>query len=367
MKQANMSDGFTLILALLMIALAMLMTSIMFDQGSSYMPYAHAALMRQKATALATAGLAVAQNMLCSLPSEQEQKPGTTVKKEQAKKRTDEEDTQHLLRTIMPHLNRWQTITLQEDRDGVDGTLHICLMSEDGKLNINKIYDFKNKKFKNEADAGGGFKAAVAALCADIEKNMHGKELFSALEQFLQKRGYPLNDVTELLTIKQFAIFKNNIYHMPLFAPKSDTKEQRPSFALTDIFTTFSTDAAADPWVFSESLRTALHLPATAGKTADEKQVQTIAEVTQKYAPDVQWSQAWNTSLKMLYDVEFSHLPKHSATLMRGKSALRYFSVLIQTVVGDVTQQFYVILERIKKSQDTKTVYDVVVRSFYWL
>jgi len=51
-------------------------------------------------------------------------------------------------KTLLPHLNRWQTFHLTKDIDGVDGTIYICISSEDGKLNINKAFDFDKNEIK---------------------------------------------------------------------------------------------------------------------------------------------------------------------------------------------------------------------------
>ncbi|HEV2916963.1 MAG TPA: hypothetical protein VGW78_04400 [Candidatus Babeliales bacterium] len=361
-------SGFILVMTLLMISLGMLITSSLFDRGSSYTPFAHAVIDRQKAIFLAYSGLALTESQLLHpAQTEKEKQEATTESKTAPKPPTDQEDMQQLLTTLLPVLNKWQTFIFTDERDGIDGTLKICIMSEDGKLNINKLYDFKTKKFKDETAQGGGFKTIIAGILGDIEKTMQTKELFASLQRYLEKRDYPLNDVTELLTIKAFDVFRNAIYYQPSESQKEQKgKERSRTYALTDLFTTISDDAGVNPWVLSESMRAALQIPPSTA-TIDSKQTEQFAQVIKQFKMQNQWPQEWDTSLKNIYGIEYSRLPKYTNIAVRASGLVRYFSVLIHSTVGDATQQLYVILERIKKSQDNKTVYQIVIRSYYWL
>jgi hypothetical protein len=366
MKPINtINDGYILVMTLLIIALATLMTTIMFNRGSSYIPYVHTVIDRQKSIMLAFGGLALAESQLLhSIVATEQKKQGEEQKKPE--KPTEVQETQQLLRTILPTLNQWQTFTLSEDHDGVEGVLQLCVMSEEGKINLNKAYDFKTKKFKDEAQQGGGIKAALTPIFIEIEKMLHTKNLLQSLEQFLQKRGYPLNDVTELLTIKGFEAFKHAVYYAPAATTKTKEKETKRICDLTDLFTLNSGEVNADPWLLSESLRTLLNIPPSVA-SSDPKHAETVAEILKQFKLKAQWQNEWDTFLKPLYGIEFSRLPKYASMVLRTQCKPCYFSVLIHSTVGDVTERLYVILERIQKSQDTKTVYKIVVRSYYWL
>ena len=43
------------------------------------------------------------------------------------------------------------------------------------------------------------------------------------------------------------------------------------------------------------------------------------------------------------------------------------FSILSYATVGSVTQRLFVVVERIKSSQNGQTVYDIKIRKLYWL
>ena len=52
-----------------------------------------------------------------------------------------------LLKAILPVINRPQSFALKQAVDGINGTITIVLGSEEGKININKLYDFDKHKF----------------------------------------------------------------------------------------------------------------------------------------------------------------------------------------------------------------------------
>lgn len=350
-----------------MIALATFMTSIMFDVGNSYIPYAASVTDRQKSIMLALTGLSLTESQLLRSPAqvnEKQKQSAADQKKPTAP--TKEDEIKNLLGIIVPTLNQWQTFDFTEEQDGITGTLKLCLMSEDGKININKIYDFKTKKFKGETAQDGGTKAALAELFTEVEKIMQTKDLLKNLEQFLQKRGYPLNDVTELLMVKGFEVFKHALYYEPLTEIAAKEKNTKRACALTDLFTVDSVDATAQPWLLSESLRTLFHIPLRT-KRLDAKELETVAEIVKQFKLKAQWQKDWDTFLKPLYEIEFNRLPKYTSVLLSNECRPHYFSIRIQSTVGDVTVRLYVILERIQKSQDTKTIYKIVVRSYYWV
>ena len=71
--------------------------------------------------------------------------------------------------------------------------------------------------------------------------------------------------------------------------------------------------------------------------------------------------------LQPFYSIPFKQFPKNSGVLFTKSFEPRIFSVMVSATVGDSTQRLYAILERIKKSQDTKTQYDIYIRTFYWV
>jgi hypothetical protein len=355
-------------MSLMIITLVILMTGIMTDRGGSFMPYMAAMNQRQKARNLAYGGIALAQSQLGRIVTGEQDKKSESKK---PTKPTAEQEDIELLKVILPILNQWQTVVLTMERDGIDGKIELCICSEDGKININEWFDFKEKKFKDEKKGEHSFKALLTTLLAPVEKRMQAKELVPALEQFLAKRGYQLNDVTELLTIKAFEPFRNAQWYTPTTTQK---EEAGPVYALADIFTTHTQHKDIEPWLFSSALCgmygiNRIHtIQGTPGATQKgTAETERISELLKQFKQKADWKSDWDNRLKNIYTVQFAQLPKYASEVLSNTFQARIFSVIVAATVGDVTQRLYVILERIKKSQDTKTVYDVIVRAFYWI
>jgi hypothetical protein len=278
----------------------------------------------------------------------------------------------------LPILNTWQTIPLTIEKEGIEGTIQYRIACEDGKLNINELFDFKTKKFKDDKKGDLSIKTILTTLLAPVEKRMKSQEMAAALEGILSKRGYPLNDVTELLTNTNFAGFKHAQFPSPEPYNKK-AAESTPPFILTDIFTTHTTHMTIEPWLLSDALKRMYTIPETDSQKKESKKdassyakasadrQEKITELLKKFKITADWSKDWDERLQPLYGIPFKQLPKNSGVLFTKSFEPRIFSVMVSATVGDSTQRLYAILERIKKSQDTKTQYDIYIRTFYWI
>src|SRR5262249_29650987 len=152
-------------------------------------------------------------------------------KQQQAKKESSA--GQELFKAVMPWLNRAQELHLKQSVEGINGVLALAIGSEEGKININKIYDFDKHKFIGQGQAQGDMRVFAQEIFALLKEKV-GADLFESFEKFLKERKYPINDVTELLTIKEFVVFKDAVFYNPLDKIPADSK---PKIYLTDIFT----------------------------------------------------------------------------------------------------------------------------------
>lgn len=386
-QQRNTYPGYIMVMALLMISLAVMMTSVMFDRSSTYVPYMKAVIDRQKASAMALGGLALVQAQL-SQAVVAEQKEGDQPG-QKPKPPTPDQKMQHLLKIILPTLNRWQHFEMTEEQDGIDGTLSVCLMSEEGKINLNKVFDFEKKQFVGEPKAVDtvepstppqaprtqsrqpargeqDWKKNLMIVFDRLEKETKTKELFKSLEEFLKKRDYPLNDITELLAIKNFAFFKNALYYEPPHLKMKKNKEEQRPYALTDLFTLHSDTPTIEPWLLSDSMLGVLGIPRAQAQDG-KKRMDSVIEWIKNSKVQSNWQQDWDKMLSQVYGVEVKALAKDILALFGTMFKAHYFSVIVSCTIGDATQRLLAILERIEKSQDTKTVYDVKIKKFYWV
>ncbi len=368
MNNYGASKGYILVMALMIIALVILITGIMTNVGDSYVPYMAALGQRNKARVLALGGIACAQSqlgMIVELDTKKSPDAGASPsQKPQAP--TPEQEAVKLLKNLLPILNKWQTVPLTLEKEGIEGTIQFRIACEDGKLNINELFDFNAKKFKDEKKGDASIKALLTTLLAPVEKRMKTPDLAQTLESMLAKRGYPLNDVTELLTQAGCTGFKNAQF--PSVEPyNKKSSESTPPFILTDLFTTHTNQMTVEPWLFSDALRRLCGIPEQESKQNKKDEQEKITELLKQFKTTADWNKDWDTRLKPLYDVTLKQLPKNIIQLFTKSFEPRLFSVMVSATVGDSTQRLYAILERIKKSQDTKTLYDIYIRTFYWI
>ncbi len=127
-----------------------------------------------------------------------------------------------------------------------------------------------------------------------------------------------------------------------------------------------SSGKTVEPWLLSDSMRSIMNIPRAT--VVDQKtRAAAIDVILKAFKPQVDWNKVWDTTLKNVYGVDFANLSKGIVSLFSKTYTDQYFSALIEATVGLSAQRIMIILERIKKSQDTKTAYEVKVRKFYWL
>jgi hypothetical protein len=348
--EASAKKGYIMIFTLLVVAAAMMIVTYVGHRGSFYLPFSHMIAAREKAKMLALGGVQVAIAQLALVDKSKEQK------KEEGASSTSQ-DSEFLAR-ILPTLNRWQQFDLKENIDGVDGQIKVCLMCEEGKINLNQIIDFNKGTFKGTDQSG--WKAIIQEICKSIEKSTKGTDLFPALEKIIKDLKYPFNDATELITHKEFSQFKDTLFYQPPTQKKQDT------LYLTDIFTVWSSSDKLEPWFFSDSINGLLGLPRVEVDDIKQRKEQSAAWV-KNFKEQTNWQQDWKTILQPVYGKELRTLPKHIDSMLSTKFSPCYFSVLVHGKVGDVTQCVFAILERNKRSQGDTVVYDVAIKKLYWL
>jgi len=315
------------------ISLITLLVSKVFSQATVHAPYMRNAIDQQKAEMLAFSGLSIAtsQLLLADAPDEQEQK-------DDQKEKQQISPEVRFLKHVLSVLNRWQQFTLNEKQDGVNGQIALCIGCEDGKLDINAVYDFKQKKFVGEGSPQGDYKKGLQELFGLIEKFTGGKGMFEALEKFFKERSYPLNDATELLVLDEFSYFKRAAF----YEPTELVKDQQPRLCLTDLFTVFTAKPKVEPWLFSDAYYTlfALNRP-----TVKEEQ-EALESLLKGFKQTSNWPQEWNTLLKPRYGKDFATLPKSAGFFLSSKFEPKIFSVLSYGKIGQVTQKILAVFEK---------------------
>ena len=369
MKQKK--RGYIMIFTLLVIAASMVVVSYVLHRGQLHTPFVNMVISREKAKLIALGGVQIAIAQLSKTPEKEEEKkqPAPTQEKSAPAQGTDtDKEAKYLLQRLLPIINRWQQFDLVEKYDGIDAQLSLCLMCEDGKININRVYNFKKEMFRGNKETG--WKAVMQELCKSIEKVTKLTDLFPAFEKTFKERRSKYNDATELITKKEFNYFKDFLFFEPPSFDKLRTngteKKEKQTIYLTDIFTIWTNSGKIEPWLFSHSLILLFGL-ASAEQDDSKKRTEQVEGWLKNFKKKANWEQDWKTTLQPMYGKELRTLPKHIDSMLSTTFDPRFFSVRVHAHVGEVTQRLYAILERTKRSQGNEIVYDVIIRKLYWL
>jgi len=356
MKNTNKS-GYILMFTLALVALFMFIASYVANRSLIFNAYMRTMITQEKTRQLAFGGIQCAIAQLMIEQKKEEPKAATAQQDAaQQKKEPNPSQGQLLLQALLPTLNRAQQFQLKKTTDGIDGTLALAVSCEEGKINLNKLYDFEKHKFMGEGQPQGDMRQFTQEIFALI-KEYTGADLFEPLEKFLKQRKYPLNDVTQLLTIPEFAAFKNTIFYNPFDV----RKEEKPTVYLTDIFTVYPLKREIQPWLLSESLKVLLKIK------QDKEKKQDLSEIIKKFKGQSNWKTDWDTILKPLYNVEFKALPQSITPLLSANFDPKIFSVICRGTINKLSVTIWAFLELGRDGTGKESAPIVRIRQVYLL
>ncbi len=357
--------GYILVFALIIIAITTALATYVYNRGTIFVAYTGTILDQERAKQLALGGVDIAYAQLnYEEKKEDKEKKGAAAAGQETSGEEKKEDSEEklFLTRILPSLNRWQEYTFLEDKDGLDAVLRICIVCEQGKININSMYDFEKHAFIGDQEGEkNSNKAIIQNICTHIEKELKIKDLFAGLDQFLKKREYPLNDITELLAIKDLTEFKGLLFYDP---PR--VKEKQYPLYLTDIFTVYSPDEKIEPWLLSDSVCGIFGLNRVQPDDV-QKRKKMVQEWTKPFTESTDWKEQWATILKPMYEKELQSLPEGIDSIFSTTFAPTVFSIIVEAIVGKSARRMCVVCQRYKKTQDEKTEYEMRVKRVYWL
>jgi len=361
--------GYILPFTLMCISVLVWLLTYMFNTSSVFVPFARMSAQREKAVVLAQSGLQLAISQLAH--KHQDKKDENKQDKKDIKKGdANTEQLRALYQRILPTLNHWQTVQLTAKHDGIDATIEFCISSEDGKININSLYNYKKKEFID--------KDFVAKICGRIEKQMQTKGLVQSLDDFFKKNEQGCQDITELLLAPGFEVFNRFTFYEPNLG-KGDTKP----FYLTDIFTIYTQKDTLDPWLLSDSMCGILECTRASSEKDDIKKRKTlIKKALKEFKVTHDWQIDWDILLDPIYSKKFNQLPREiqgtqgqqkTPTALDKKSKLSHetrptvFSVMVRAKVGKVVQKMYAILDRSAVLLPDAESFSVTVKKLYWI
>ncbi len=368
MKGTSAQRGYIMIVTLIVVSLAIALVTFLVNRGMVYAPFMQTFTDRCRAQELAMSGVNMAMSQLAyadvvstkgkgeekEAHADEEKEPGKDGKKEGHK---GNEHEKKMLMTLLPLLGRWQTFALNGTKDGIDATIKICVMSEDGKINLNELYDFQGHTFDNK-----DVKIFLEGFCGKIGTGSSGEEAFKGLEAFLKGRDDEIRDVTELVTVKAFDHFKNMLFYSPDEAQQVTGKDKKKNLYLTDIFTVWSHKRTIDPWLLSHSVCALLGLERPA-QGLDDQAKQLIKNFKSSYG----WPADWNTQFAKMYKKNFNGLPKKSEVILNPTFGPETFSVLSYATVGQSTHRIFAIVERDMAERKNGAPARMSIKKIYWI
>ena len=244
--------GYILFLMFTILSTCSVLISLYFSQVVVYRQLIQMLTEKEKTNRLALSAVCLVQGLMTPKEEKNEEKQ-KTIPAAQAKETKLSNDQQFLIQ-LFDCWNKELSYQLSGKDDGLDAKIFLNLQSEQGKLNINSLYDFEKKKFLFEGTPKDRKKLCswIFEKIATITKK---PTLFPAFEKYLAKRDFDINDVTELLSIKEFAeVFQDNLFIEFAKTNESQPAEQQQNndskIFLTDLFTTSTEQETINPWLF---------------------------------------------------------------------------------------------------------------------
>lgn len=296
---------------------------------------------REKAVVLATSGLSIALAQLSLLRPDSEKKEDgkkgedkkdkepSPMPAEAGKEKKGESPIKKFFAKVYPHLNRWQSFNLTEKIDGFDGRIDVCITCEQGKINLNEVFDFSKMEFKKPFDA------ILKGLA--IPGKLAAGQLLARLTQFFKERKRKLDDLSELCSLPELKPL--DIFYLPLRKQEGIKKIQpSPILALLDIFTLWSGTQQLEMVMLSDAMCAIFGLRRALPDDSIKRQEKFTA-FAQKFDPSKSsnWDDNWNV-IEPIYEQKpkvFSEL-KGIFTKEFGPTE---FSVLCCGKVGNVEQR----------------------------
>lgn len=302
---------------------------------------------REHAEALALGGFQVAiAQLMVDKTDERPDKKNKDAAQPDEKENKQKTALLSMLKRVIPHLNRWQKFEFTEKNDGFDGELKICISCEQGKLNINNIFDFQTMDFKKPFDQ------IMKSL--EMKNKLKPGQIYTRVIEFFKKRKRRLDDISQLLQIPDLEAL-DIAYNPPVLPEKKKQSSPNVNVTLQDLFTTWSDGVIFEPLMLSDALCAVFGVRRP---QADDAQVmrEQYEQFFTKYDPTqtYDWEQSWDI-LEPLYGPK----PKSIASIkgiFTKQFGAKVFSVLSCGKVGSVESHALAIIREVEaEDTDQKT------------
>jgi hypothetical protein len=300
--------------------------------------------------------------------------PTTKKMSKNEKAKIKSKDLQTFLERILPSINRWQVFELQKEIDGVDGEIKICITSEDGKININKVFDFKKQNFKPV------YKTLLQKIKFRGKEKISGESFLNQLTELLIKRNRKLEDISQLQTGIPSKISKL-FYNPPHRTIKQRDAKPNDDIAINDIFTIWSDSDKIQAPLLSDALCSILNFRRPMAYDAELRKKK-FTSIIENFNPKMdQNNKKYLKIINPLYEPK-STFKLENTKIFSSTFEPRCYSVLSSGKVGNVEQKLLAIIKKtsiepVKKNKpgsekkatvDTsKNNYEFKILRLYWI
>lgn len=363
------SAGYILVLTLIMISAAAALVTAIVQSSLNYQRFVKLELEKQKARTLVLGCTELVKSQI-SLVIAKDSEKDKSPKKD---KKDNTEIEKKWLTQLLPIINTWQTIELDNEKFGIDATINLYISCEEGKFNINSIWDAnkeketKKEKSKQEETKNNEPKRSetkvdlltkenVVAIDNLVKKEIK-TSIISILKDSHKRLGRMLEDPTELLPSLTSDTLKYNIF---MTKPDQKTKELKNVY-LMDLFTVFGNSGKLNPWLMSASVAKVLGL-------ADITQFKKLKEYLKYFKSTMDWAKDWDTIFAPVFGKKLDANLKDVVTAFASKFEASTFSAVCYAKVGGVTQKIYAIFQKTENPEELSSN-SIIFRlsKLYWL
>jgi hypothetical protein len=337
-KNSN-QKGFIALMMFVMLTLCATMVSLFLTRGTIYRYSVNSFLSEQKINWQLKSALAVAQSFLNIDISSTQTDPAQADL-------SGENDAKMLVKML---LGRTQRVTSEMFGEEPGIIIEGSIQPESGKININALYDFTNKKFINEGATNGDRKKFAEWLFNKIAQETGGASLFGVFSEYLKNRAYPLHDVTELLLIPEFASY----FEEALFLEVEEKNKPIKKLYLMDLFTVSSETDTIQPWFLSSTL---IKLLGGQAVTLDEEMLE---KLRQNFALTMDWEKKWDETIAVLYDIKFDNLAEEVKSMLTQQFEVTIFSITLRMHDKKNKAGLYSLLKK-KTEKNALNTYDII-------
>lgn len=317
-----MRSGYILVATMLLVLLATSLVVGLVYRIIGMIPYAQQAIEKEKCLLVIDGGATHIQGLLTYMP-EIEKKHAKEA--EANKKSSQSEPFKVIMSRIFPYINRWRHFEYKEASDGVDAKLLIYTSVEDGKININGLYDFETKKFVAHNNKSSDPKKLIMPAFQLLEKQYKITGLSDNFEKFLKTYDGPFNDISELCLIPGFEACSAHMF----------TTHDSDMVALSDLFTVVGNRSLIKPWFFSRAVQRCFGLKEK--ELESDKQAGIIKKWINDFPLTVSdWPSEWSKVCKDRYQQDYAKLSSEMVKFFDITGVPQFFMVIC---IGEINNR----------------------------